>query len=86
MTWFHVAIILCIGNFVAWMVAMYVKDTARGLIGHVITSIAGAFIGGWLMLTLFPRYAVPGMMAGAFVVSVALLYFVRLRKRRPQID
>ncbi len=82
MTWVHVAIILSIANFVAWMVAMYVKDAAVGLIGHVITSIVGAFMGGWLMLGIFPQYAVWGMMIGALIGSMALLYFVRFGKRR----
>jgi len=82
MTWLHVAIILSIGNFVAWMIAMYVKDAAAGLIGHVITCTIGAFIGGGLMLAIFPKYGVAGMMPGAFVASVVLVYLVRFRKRR----
>ena len=80
MTWFHVAIILGIGNFVAWMVAMYVKDAVRGLFGHLITSTVGAFIGGWLMLTFVPQAAVWGIMLGGFIVSGVLLYAVRFRK------
>ena len=33
----NVAIILSIGNFVAWIAALYVKDAERGLIGHVMS-------------------------------------------------
>jgi hypothetical protein len=38
MHWVNVAIILCIGNFIAWIIAMYVKDAVSGLIGHVLVS------------------------------------------------
>ena len=47
----NVAIILSIGNCVAWIAALYVKDAERGLIGHVIVSTVGAFIAGYLALT-----------------------------------
>ena len=76
----NVAIILSIGNCVAWIAALYVKDAERGLIGHVIVSTIGAFIAGYLALTFASQYGVPGMMIAAFIGSPLLLYFVRFRK------
>ena len=83
MHWVNVAIILCIGNFISWMVAMYVKDAVSGLIGHVIFSTLGAFIGGYLSLLIFPQYGTAAMIPAAFVGSGLLLYLVRFRKWKP---
>ena len=77
-----VIIILTIGNIVAWLAALYVKDAARGLIGHVVVATAGAFIAGYLTLWLFPNLYAFGMMTGAFIGAVFMLYFVRLRTWR----
>ena len=79
---FSVIIILSVGNIVAWLAALYVKDAARGLIGHVVVATTGAFIAGYLTLWLFPNLYAFGMMTGAFVGAVFLLYFVRLRTWR----
>ena len=38
----NVAIILSIGNCVAWIAALYMKDAERGLIGHVIVAYSNA--------------------------------------------
>ncbi len=78
----RVIIILTIGNIVAWLAALYVKDAARGLIGHVVVATTGAFIAGYLTLWLFPNLYTFGMMTGAFVGAVFMLYFVRLRTWR----
>lgn len=80
MHWFNVAIILCVGNFVAWMVAIYVPNSVSGLLGHLVVSTIGAFITGFLTLEIFPKYGTAGMIPGAFVGSVLLLYFVRFKK------
>ncbi len=80
MHWVNVAIILCVGNFVAWMVAMYVADAVSGLLGHLLISTVGAFIGGYLTLEIVPKYGAAGMIPGALVGSVLLLYFVRFKK------
>ena len=82
MNWVHAAILLSVGNFVAWMVAIYVKDAASGLVGHVVVSILGAFVGGYLSLSLAPDHGVLGMMIAAFIGSPLLLYVVRFKKRR----
>jgi uncharacterized membrane protein YeaQ/YmgE (transglycosylase-associated protein family) len=74
--------VLSIGNIVAWLAALYVKDAARGLIGHVVVATTGAFIAGYLALLFFPDRHALGMMTGAFLGAVFLLYFVRLRTWR----
>ncbi|MBC8267790.1 MAG: hypothetical protein H8E36_03490 [Rhodospirillaceae bacterium] len=80
MHWVNVAIILCIGNFIAWMVALYVKDAVSGLLGHVIFSTLGAFIAGYLSLLVLPNYGTAGMIPAAFTGGGLLLYLVRFRK------
>ena len=80
---FSIIIILGIGNIVAWLAALYVKDAARGLIGHVVVATTGAFIGGYLALWLFPNLYAFGMMTGAFIGAVLSLYFLRLKARYP---
>ena len=82
---FSVVIILGIGNIVAWLAALYVKGAARGLIGHVVVATTGAFIAGYLALWLFPNLYALGMMAGAVMGAVFMLYFVRLRTRRLKV-
>ncbi|NQU57743.1 MAG: GlsB/YeaQ/YmgE family stress response membrane protein [Rhodospirillales bacterium] len=91
MHWVNVAIILCVGNFVAWMAAMYVSNAVSGLLGHLVVSTIGAFIGGYLTLEIIPKYGTAGMIPGALVGSILLLYFVRfkkwrLRKKTPEIS
>ena len=76
----NVAIILSIGNCVAWVAALYVKDAERGLIGHVIISTFGSFIAGSVALKFASQYGVLGMMIAAFIGSSLLLYLVRFRK------
>ena len=80
MNWVYVAIILSIGNFIAWMVAIYAKDAAKGLIGHVICSTLGAFIGGYISLYFFPKHGAAVMIPLAFIGGGLLLYLMRFRK------
>ncbi len=79
---FSIVIIISVGNFVAWIAAIYVKDAARGLIGHVVVATTGAFFAGYLALWLLPDLYAVGMIIGAFVGAVVLLYFVRFKKWR----
>lgn len=80
MNWVYVAIILSIGNFIAWIVAIYVKDAVKGLLGHVLCSTLGAFIGGYLSLYFFPKYGAAALILIAFIGGGLLLYLVRFRK------
>ncbi len=75
-----VVIILSIGNIVAWMVGIYVKNAMSGLMGHVVISNIGAFIAGYLTLKFTPELGVVGMIPAAFVGAGLLLYLVRFRK------
>lgn len=84
MNWFYVAIILSVGNFVAWMVAMYVPNAVKGLLVHVVVSTLGAFMGGYLALELMPKHGVAGLLPAALVGSGLLLYLVRFKKWRWQ--
>ncbi len=77
---FSIVIILSIGNVVAWLAALYVKDAARGLIGHVVVATTGAFLAGYLALWLFPDLYAVGMIVGALIGAAVLLYFVRFKK------
>jgi len=72
-------IILSIGNVVGWLAAMYVKDALSGLIGHIVISTIGAFIAGYLSLRIFPEFDKFGMIVGAFIGAVLLLFIVRFR-------
>ncbi len=45
-------IILSIGNVVAWLAGMYVKNALPGLIGHVVVSTIGALNADYLCLRI----------------------------------
>ena len=84
MNWAYVAIILSVGNFVAWMVAIYVPSSVRGLLGHVLASTLGAFVGGYAALATVPHHGVVGLLPASLVGSVVVLYLIRFRKWRWQ--
>ena len=73
-------VVICIGNVVAWVAAMYVEGALPGLLGHLVVSTAGAFAGAYLSLQLLPSFAGLGMIPAAFAGAVLLLYALRLRK------
>jgi uncharacterized membrane protein YeaQ/YmgE (transglycosylase-associated protein family) len=76
---YSMMIVISIGNVVGWLAAMYVKNALPGLLGHVVVSTAGAFLGGDLALGLFGACAKFGMIIGAFIGAALLLYLLRLR-------
>lgn len=73
-------VVICIGNVVAWVAAMYVKGALPGLLGHLVVSIGGALLGAYLSLQLVPSWAGLGMIPAAFAGAILLLYSLRLRK------
>ena len=75
-------IMISIGNVVGWLAAIYVKNALPGLIGHVVISMIGAFIGGYLSLRFFGESAKFSMLINAFLGAVLLLYVVRFRNWR----
>lgn len=74
-------IFISIGNAVAWLAAIYVKNADRDLLGNVVVGTVGAFIAGYLSLRLFPAFDTFGMIAGACIGAVLLILAVRQRKR-----
>ena len=48
-------IMISIGNVVAWLAAIYVKDALPGLIGNLVISTTGAFVAGYLCLRFLPE-------------------------------
>jgi uncharacterized membrane protein YeaQ/YmgE (transglycosylase-associated protein family) len=79
---YSMMIMISIGNVVGWLAAMYVANALSGLIGHVVVSTIGAFIGGYLSLELIGEGAKFSMIICAFVGAVLLLYVTRLRNWR----
>ena len=72
-------IMISIGNVVAWLAAIYVKDALPGLIGNLVISTTGAFAAGYLCLRFLPEFDKLGMIAGAFIGAILLLSVIRLR-------
>jgi uncharacterized membrane protein YeaQ/YmgE (transglycosylase-associated protein family) len=75
-------IIISIGNVVGWLAAMYVKNALPGLLGHVVISTIGAFIGGCLSLRILGESNKFAMIINAFIGAALLLYIVRFRTWR----
>lgn len=65
-------VVISIGNVVAWLAAIYVKDALRGLIANVVVSTLGAFGGAYLSLALLPGDLL-GMVVGAVIGATLLL-------------
>ena len=75
-------IMISIGQVVAWPVSIYGKGQGRRLFGDAIVTTIGAFIGGYLSLTLVSEYSKFSMIFVAFLGAGLLLYLVRYRKWR----
>ena len=82
--------ILWVGIIVATPIAMFLLFGLVFVGFHVgflcisppLAWAIGAFIAGYLALTIASQYGVPGMMIAAFIGSPFLLYLVRFRKWR----
>ena len=79
---YSMMIIISIGNVVGWLAGIYVKNALPGLIGHVVISTIGAFVGGYLSLRVFPGFGKYGMIISAFIGAALLLFVVRFRNWR----
>ncbi|MDH3911406.1 MAG: GlsB/YeaQ/YmgE family stress response membrane protein [Rhodospirillales bacterium] len=75
-------IIISIGNVVGWLASIYVKNALPGLLGHVVISTTGAFIGGYLSLRIFSESDKFSMIISAFIGAALLLFIVRFRNWR----
>ena len=76
---YSMMIIISIGNVVGWLTGMYVKNALPGLIGHVVISTIGAFIGGYLSLRICTESDKFSMIISACIGAVLLLFVVRFR-------
>ncbi len=76
---YSMMIMFSIGNVVGWLTGMYVKNALPGLIGHVVISTIGAFIGGYLSLGIFTESDKISMIVSGFIGAVILLYVLRFR-------
>ena len=79
---YSMMIIISIGNVVGWLAGLYVRNALPGLIGHVVISTIGAFIGGYLSLRIFPEFDKLGMIVSALIGAALLLYVVRFKNWR----
>ena len=74
-------IALNIGNVVAWLAALYLRDALRGLIGNVAVGMTGALIAASLSKGLFPGNLASIVLA-AFLGAAALIYALLPLTRR----
>ncbi len=62
-----------IGNVVAWLAALYLRDALRGLIGNVAVGMTGALVAAQLSQALLPGH-LPALILAAFLGAAALIY------------
>ena len=77
-------VILIIGLIAGWLAGQIMKGGGFGLIGDIVVGVIGAFIGGWLWVTLGFRASDRGGLSAivsATVGACILLFIVRLIKR-----
>ena len=79
---YSMMIMISIGNVVGWLAGMYVKNALPGLLGHIVVSTIGAFIGGYVSLWIFGESAKFSMLISAIIGAVLLLTVVRFRTWR----
>ena len=77
-------IFLLVGAVAGWLAGVIVKGYGFGLLGNIAVGVIGAFIGSWLFgrLGLFVGGGYVGMLIGATVGAVILLFLIRLIRRR----
>ncbi len=75
-------IFLAIGAIAGWLAGVIVKGYGFGLIGNMVVGVIGSFVGGWLMNYFgFAHGGALGLLAGATVGAVILLFLLRLVRR-----
>jgi uncharacterized membrane protein YeaQ/YmgE (transglycosylase-associated protein family) len=79
---YSMMIMISIGNVVGWLANMYVTNALSGLIGHVVISTIGAFIGGYFLLRFLAESDNLSMIVSAFIGAGLLLFLVRFRNWR----
>jgi len=74
-------IFISIGQVLGWLVTIYAETDHRRLPGHLAAATVGAFIGGYLSLSLISELSKYSMIFSAFVSAGVLLYLVRYKGR-----
>ncbi len=76
-------IFLLVGAVAGWLAGVIVKGYGFGLLGNIAVGVVGAFIGSWLFgrLGIFAGGGYVGMLIGATVGAVILLFLIRLIRR-----
>lgn len=71
----NVSIILCmcIGNMVAWLMAIYTERGAYNLLWNFVLGTAGAVLCGLVVVRLAPDLGVAGFLAGGPVCAILMI-------------
>ncbi len=59
-----IIVAMCIGNMVAWLMAIYTERGAWNLMWNVILGAAGAIVWGLAIARVMPDFRVAGLLAG----------------------
>lgn len=65
-----ITLCMCIGNAVAWLMAIYTGLGARNLLWNVAFGSLGAAAFGFAMIWLLPSYRVVGLLLGGPVFAI----------------
>lgn len=73
---------MCIGNTVAWLMAIYMEDAQRHLIWNVMAGSAGAAACGLAFVWAAPGPGIAGLLFGGPVCAVLAILSWRAVRRR----
>lgn len=68
-----ITLCLCIGNAVAWLMAIYTSPGARNLLWNVVLGSLGAALFGLAMIWALPSYRIAGLLFGGPVCAFLLI-------------
>ena len=74
-------ICISIGQVMGWFATIYAETDHRRLVGNMVVTTAGAFVGGYLSISLISEFSKYSMIFSAFFVAGLFLYLVRYRSR-----
>lgn len=77
-----ITLCLCIGNAVAWLMAIYTQAGSRNLLWNVVLGSVGAALFGFALIWALPSYRVAGLLLGGPVCAVLLIFFGQSVRRR----
>jgi uncharacterized membrane protein YeaQ/YmgE (transglycosylase-associated protein family) len=81
-----ILMIVVIGIFAGWLAGLILRGTGYGIIGDIIISLIGAFVGNWLVRAFHVSVNLGGPVADRIVVSVlgAVLLMLVIGMLRPR--